>query len=157
MLPVSALSQYVFEGQVDPSDWNGQAYLSEIKDYRKLNGVFNEQLIQRVPLDSLGIFRFSGNSLSEANKLYRIHVDRCASYEQDLNHFTGNCEHSKAMIIIANNKDSISLPQRFDNEIFCFKKRKDTCAADYLVSLEMMTFPMCPPRVDSSKGFLFAH
>ncbi len=119
MLPVSALSQYVFEGQVDPSDWNGQAYLSEIKDYRKLNGVFNEQLIQRVPLDSLGIFRFSGNSLSEANKLYRIHVDRCASYEQDLNHFTGNCEHSKAMIIIANNKDSISLPQRFDNEIFC--------------------------------------
>ncbi|WP_435579571.1 response regulator transcription factor [Gilvibacter sp.] len=119
LLPATSFGQYVFEGQVDPGDWNGQAYLSEIEDYRKLNGVFNEQLIQRVSLDSLGIFRFKGNKLSDKNKLYRIHVDRCASYEQDLNHFTGNCEHSKAMIIIANNRDTITLPQRFDNEIFC--------------------------------------
>ena len=118
-LPISGFGQFLFEGQVNASDWNGQAYLSEISDYRKLQGVFNEQLIQRVDIDSTGVFKFEGDDLPAGNRMYRIHVDRCASFEQEVNHFTGNCEHSKAMIIIANNRDTISLPQSFDEEIFC--------------------------------------
>lgn len=119
LVSISGKAQFLFEGQVDAADWNGQAYLSEISDYRKLEGVFNEQLIQRVEIDSFGVFRFIGDDLPTQNRLYRIHVDRCASYEQEVNHFTGNCEHSKAMIIIANNRDTITMPQGFEQEIFC--------------------------------------
>lgn len=111
--------QFLFEGEVAPGDWNGQAYLSEITDYRKLDGVYNEQLLMRVPLDSLGRFSFSGSNLSETNALYRIHVDQCTTDEQEVNHFTGHCDKSKAMILVANNRDTISLPLGFDREIFC--------------------------------------
>ena len=112
-------AQYSFSGYIDQDQWNNTVYLSVVEDYRKLNGLYNEQIIAKAIADSSGFFEFSGNILDEANRIYRIHVDKCSETEQDINHFNGHCKDSKALIFIANNNDILELPFSFDNQIFC--------------------------------------
>ena len=112
-------AQYSFSGYIDQDRWNNTVYLSVVEDYRKLNGVYNEQIIAKAIADSSGFFEFSGNILDEANRIYRIHVDKCSETEQDINHFNGHCSDSKALIFIANNNDVLELPFSFDNQVFC--------------------------------------
>ena len=116
---LSVKAQYNFSGHVDSEKWQNNVYLSLIEDYRKLSGVFPEQILSKNKLDSLGQFHFSGNQLDLENRIYRIHVDNCTDTEQSLNHFEGQCDDSKEVLFIANNKDTIDFPFTFDSQMFC--------------------------------------
>jgi DNA-binding CsgD family transcriptional regulator len=90
-----------------------------VEDYRKLSGIYTDQLIAKTKADSLGFFEFSGNILENQNRIYRIHMDKCSEDEQDFNHFNGYCEDSLEVLFIANNQDSLYLPLTGDSEMFC--------------------------------------
>ncbi|MEZ4858316.1 MAG: helix-turn-helix transcriptional regulator [Flavobacteriaceae bacterium] len=113
------LGQYQFSGKVSSELKEGKVYLSTVEDYRKISGVYSEQIINMTLPDSLGNFSFQGDNLPVENKMYRIHVDTCSDEEQSLNHFSGHCANSKEVVFIANNTDILSFPFSFDNEMFC--------------------------------------
>ncbi|TCK65261.1 regulatory LuxR family protein [Winogradskyella wandonensis] len=112
-------AQYSFSGYIDAEEWQSTVYLSLVEDYRKIDGVYSEQIIAKTIANADGYFKFTGNMLDEANRIYRIHVDKCSENLQDSNHFNGHCSDSKALIFIANNNDNLELPFSFDNEVFC--------------------------------------
>jgi len=119
LLSFSVKAQYSFSGQVDKNHLENSVYLSLIEDYRKLSGVFSEQIITKQQIDSSGHFQFIGNQLDSENKIYRIHIDNCKEDEQNQNHFDGHCDDSKEILFIAKNSDTITFPFSFDNQIFC--------------------------------------
>lgn len=116
---VSVKAQYLFKGQVDKDHLQSNVYLSLIEDYRKLSGVFSEQIIAKQSVDSSGEFSFSGNQLDNENRIYRIHIDNCTESEQNQNHFDGHCADSKEILFMAKNKDTIEFPFSYDHQIFC--------------------------------------
>ncbi len=109
-------AQYKFSGNVENDSLNGTAYLSIIEDYRKISGVYEEQIISKVKVND-NFFEFNGNNLDVKNKIYRIHIDNCN--ELGANHFKGKCDTSREIIFIANNSDNVSLPISLDNQMFC--------------------------------------
>jgi DNA-binding CsgD family transcriptional regulator len=113
------IAQFEFSGYVNLDINNGGIYLSIVEDYRKISGVFPEQILSKTTADSTGYFSFSGNNLSSDNRIYRIHVDTCSEAEQNTTHFTGHCPTSEEVIFIANNTDQLYLPFSFEKEIFC--------------------------------------
>ena len=117
--PFSASGQYLFEGRVDTQFIDGEVYLSMIEDYRKLSGVYHEQIIAKVKPDSLGYFLFAGTNLPTENKMYRIHADTCKETDQNLSHITGHCENSEEIVFVANNTTTLELPFSFEQEMFC--------------------------------------
>lgn len=112
-------AQYSFSGYTNPEEWDRSVYLSIVEDYRKMSGVYSEQIIAKTTADSTGYFEFKGNMLDTENRIYRIHVDRCLEIEQDANHFNGYCSDSESLLFIAKNTDSLKLPFSFDNQMFC--------------------------------------
>lgn len=119
LVSFSSKAQYCFSGHVDSTVWHDNVYLSLIDDYRKLSGVYYEQIISEVKTDSLGFFKFTGDVLENQNRIYRIHVDNCFDNERNRNHFDGHCSESKEIVFIAKNKDTIIFPFSFDNQMFC--------------------------------------
>ncbi|NNK88840.1 MAG: helix-turn-helix transcriptional regulator [Flavobacteriaceae bacterium] len=109
----------MFSGHVDDQRWQGDVYLSLIEDYRKLSGVYSEQIIARTGADSMGYFEFSGDQLENAYRIYRIHVDNCENGFENSNHFSGHCPDSKEVLFIARNTDTIQFPFSFDKQMFC--------------------------------------
>ncbi|WP_166967483.1 helix-turn-helix domain-containing protein [Yeosuana marina] len=118
LFSLSVKAQYKFTGHIDNKQWNNYVYLSIIDDYRKITGVYSEQIIARVKTDSLGYFMFSGDEIENDNRIYRIHVDNCFD-EENANHFNGHCDKSKEIVFIAKNTDTIAFPFSFENEMFC--------------------------------------
>lgn len=117
--PMFLMAQFHFSGYVDKQNWEGEVYLSIIEDYRKISGVYPEQIISKtLPVED-GFFEFSGDNLHVDNRIYRIHVDTCSEAEKNTTHYTGHCPNSKEIIFVANNTDTISLPFSFDSEMFC--------------------------------------
>lgn len=112
-------AQYYFEGVVDSTTAEAKVYLSIVDNYRKMSGVYTEQILQRATPDGAGKFSFYGNNLSSENRMYRIHVDTCPDTEQGYAHFNGHCSNSEEILFIANNKDTIQLPFSFDSQLFC--------------------------------------
>lgn len=127
-----SFSQYKFSGYVDNKTIEGNVYLSVIEDYRKISGVFPEQILNKTVPDSTGHFTFYGNNLPLENRIYRIHVDTCPEDDQNTTHFTGHCPNSKEVIFIANNNDTLSLPYSFDDEMFCRVVSKNEKADAFL-------------------------
>lgn len=119
LFSIQAQSQFHFYGEVDTNRWEGDVYLSIITNYRKINGVYSEQIIAKTELDSLGQFQFSGNQLSTSLGIYRIHVDNCSTSNFESNHFNGHCSDSKFINFLAKGNDSIQFPFSFDKETFC--------------------------------------
>jgi len=119
MLPSALWAQYQFTGVVNPENQDGKIYLSVVEDFRKISGVFPEQILNETVADSTGHFSFTGNNLPSENKIYRIHVDNCSDADQRISHFTGHCPDSKEIIFIANNNTNLELPFSFENEMFC--------------------------------------
>tara|TARA_R110002072_G_scaffold12987_1_gene55110 strand:+ start:13706 stop:14758 length:1053 start_codon:yes stop_codon:yes gene_type:complete len=115
----TGFAQYEFSGKVDSEFLEGTIYLSVVEDYRKISGVYPEQILNKTFPDSTGAFTFTGNNLPADNKIYRIHVDTCSEEDQNTTHFTGHCPNSEEIVFIANNRDTLSLPFSFDNEMFC--------------------------------------
>jgi len=112
-------AQYSFSGYIEPNEWQNTVYLSIVEDYRKISGVYAEQIIAKTTADTTGYFEFKGNMLDTKNRIYRIHVDKCSEDTQDANHFNGHCSDSKEIIFIANNTDILKLPFSFENQVFC--------------------------------------
>ena len=112
-------AQYSFSGYTNPEEWDRSVYLSIVEDYRKMSGVYSEQIIAKTIADSTGYFEFKGNMLDTENRIYRIHVDRCTDIQQDINHFNGHCSDSEALLFIAKNNDILKLPFSFGNQVFC--------------------------------------
>lgn len=133
----TAKAQYSFSGHVDNKQWHNNVYLSIIEDYRKIYGVYSEQIIAKINTDSLGFFNFTGNQLENENKIYRIHVDNCFDDEQSQNHFNGHCDDSKEVIFIAKNNDSIVFPFSFDKQMFCDIKSNNE-KADVFVKIDSL-------------------
>ncbi|MDX1470211.1 MAG: LuxR C-terminal-related transcriptional regulator [Flavobacteriaceae bacterium] len=120
VLSYSAHSQFLFKGHVDTDRWQSDAYLSYVEDYRKIDGIFTEQIIGRAKVDSLGFFQFQGNQLNPKNRIYRIHVDNCQDGSAGVGvHFSGHCQDSREILFIANNTDTINFPTGFDEESLC--------------------------------------
>lgn len=112
-------AQYSFSGYTNPEEWDSSVYLSIVEDYRKMSGVYSEQIIAKTVADSTGYFQFTGNMLDTENRIYRIHVDRCSIVQQEINHFNGHCSDSEALLFIAKNTDTLKLPFSFGKQIFC--------------------------------------
>ena len=111
-------AQYSFSGVIEDEQWNGAAYLSVVDDYRKTAGIHEEQIINKITIADT-FFKFTGDNLNAANKIYRIHVDNCSDDEQEANHFYGHCDNSREILFIANNRDTINFPVSLDNQMFC--------------------------------------
>ena len=112
-------AQYSFSGYTNPEEGNRAVYLSIVEDYRKMTGVYSEQIIAKTSADTTGYFEFRGNMLDTENRIYRIHIDRCSDIQQDVNHFNGYCADSEALLFIAKNTDTLKLPFSFGKQIFC--------------------------------------
>jgi len=112
-------AQYSFSGYVNPEEWDNTVYLSIVDDYRKLSGVYTEQIIAKTKADESGFFEFKGNMLESQNRIYRIHIDKCTESQQDINHFNGHCGESEQLLFIAKNTDTLKLPFSFGNQVFC--------------------------------------
>ncbi len=114
-----ASAQYYFNGYIDIERWQGEVYLSVIDDYRTIDGIIDEQIISKVSTDKSGFFEIKGDQLNGEQKIYKLHVDNCASFNQSGNHFDGHCEDSKDILFIAKNTDTIAFPLSFDAQMFC--------------------------------------
>jgi len=112
-------AQYSFSGYINPNEWQNSVYLSIVEDYRKMSGVYSEQIIARTTADETGFFEFNGNMLDTENRIYRIHVDKCSEIQQDFNHFNGHCSDSEDLLFMAQNTDTLKLPFSFGNQVFC--------------------------------------
>lgn len=93
-------------------------YLSLVEDYRKSTRVYLDQIVQKSEVDSLGHFYFEGNNLNDQNRIYRIHLDGCSD-NTGSNHFLGQCNNSKNVLFIANNKDTLEFPTSFEDQSLC--------------------------------------
>ena len=120
-LAISAYSnaQYSFSGYTNPEEWDRNVYLSIVEDYRRMSGVYSEQIIAKTTADTSGFFEFKGNMLDTKNRIYRIHVDKCSDLQKDINHFNGHCSDSEALLFIAKNTDTLKLPFSFGKQVFC--------------------------------------
>ncbi|MFV0541306.1 MAG: LuxR C-terminal-related transcriptional regulator [Aestuariibaculum sp.] len=119
LLPLFVHAQYNFSGHIDNKQWHGDVYLSVIEDYRKISGIYYEQIVSKATIDSLGNFKFEGNQLENENRIYRIHVDNCFDGAMSNNHFSGRCDDSEEIVFIANNRDTVAFPFSFNKEMFC--------------------------------------
>ncbi len=118
LIPTICNAQFRFSGSVENDSIYSAAYLSIIEDYRKISGVHEEQIINKVKINT-HFFEFKGNNLDVKNKIYRIHIDNCNDAELDTNHFNGKCDTSREIIFIANNRDTVNLPISLENQVFC--------------------------------------
>ena len=109
-------AQYTFTGQLKDSTAGTPVYLSWIRDYRKISGVYPDQVIQVTTADSLGAFRFNGDELEPTHQIYRIHTDGC---DAGTNHYLRQCEEGEQVSFIASNRDTIHFPLSGDQQIFC--------------------------------------
>jgi DNA-binding CsgD family transcriptional regulator len=112
-------AQYSFSGYINPDQWQNSVYLSIVEDYRKMSGVYSEQIIAKTTADESGFFEFKGNMLDAENRIYRIHVDKCSEVQQGFNHFNGHCSDSEELLFIAKSTDTLKLPFSFGNQVFC--------------------------------------
>ncbi|WCO01041.1 helix-turn-helix domain-containing protein [Psychroserpens ponticola] len=112
-------AQHIFDGYIDNERWQSDVYLSVIEDYRTLDGINDEQIITKVNSDDSGYFQFKGNQLDSQQKIYKLHVDNCDTYNQSSNHFDGHCADSRDILFIAKNTDSITFPLSFEAQMFC--------------------------------------
>ncbi|WP_411895876.1 LuxR C-terminal-related transcriptional regulator [Winogradskyella sp. A2] len=115
----NSYAQYSFSGYIDAEEWQNTVYLSVVEDYRKMSGVYAEQIIAKTFADETGFFEFKGDMLDKENRIYRIHIDKCSETQQDVNHFNGHCDNSLELLFIANNTDTLKLPFSFGNQVFC--------------------------------------
>lgn len=112
-------AQYSFSGYTIPNEWQNTVYLSIVEDYRKMSGVYSEQIIAKTTANKMGFFEFKGNMLDAENRIYRIHIDKCPVNQAEINHFNGHCSDSEELLFIAKNTDTLKLPFSFGNQVFC--------------------------------------
>lgn len=111
--------QFDFKGIVNEPFFEGRAYLSIINDCNKKDLFITENIIQDCAISSTGTFRFNGDYLSPENKIYKIHIDHCNESVHDYKHLLNHCSHSREIVFIANNTDTINFPVNTLSQILC--------------------------------------
>ncbi|AOW19582.1 LuxR C-terminal-related transcriptional regulator [Urechidicola croceus] len=111
--------QFQFSVEVNNEFDNSTAYLSIVDDYKKSFSFLTEKIIQEAKIDSLGNFIFKGDFLSDENKFYKIHIDKCNDNITDSNHLLDHCEDSQEILFIANNTDYIHFPLNNFEQMLC--------------------------------------
>lgn len=150
----TGLSQYNFKGQIAEKKSGKTIYLSIIEDYRKFGRISMEQILKKTVTDSLGNFNFMGDNVNNDNRIYRIHLDDCTDTSTHVEHFFGQCEHSRSILFIANNNDSITFPTSFANQALCeitSTNSKSTAFLDIDVLKEQMAFDFNEFRSEANK------
>ncbi|MDX1314788.1 MAG: helix-turn-helix transcriptional regulator [Eudoraea sp.] len=137
LLCLQAEAQYLFSGELAEKTAGKTVYLSLVEDYRRSSRIYFDQIIRKTTTDSLGQFFFEGNNLSAENRLYRIHIDECQDQNSPDEYFLGNCPNSQSVLFLANNRDTLSLPATFANELFCAVESTNT-ASDKILEIEAM-------------------
>jgi DNA-binding CsgD family transcriptional regulator len=132
LIPLFCSGQYQFSGFTNPQETESTVYLSIVEDYRKLSGVYSEQIVAKTETDTKGYFEFNGDLIEDDNKIYRIHIDTCSEDQKDFNHFNGHCSNSEAFLFIASNNDTLQLPLTYDNEVFCEVESTNPKASAFL-------------------------
>ena len=132
LFPFCSYGQYQFSGSVNEEHIDGTIYLSVVDNYRKISGVFPEQIVDKTKANAEGVFNFTGDLLPDENRIYRIHVDACDEDDLANNHFTGHCLNSQEVVFIANNNTTLALPYSFENEMFCKVVSEDVRASAFL-------------------------
>lgn len=112
------MAQYHFSGQVSPENHDKIVYLSLVENYRKSTRIYQNQIIQKVKVDTLGNFEFLGNHLLDSNRIYQLYLDGCPDQDKSA-HFMGHCDDSASLLFIANNKDTLQFPTSFENQALC--------------------------------------
>lgn len=126
-----AQAQYKFSGHTDAENVHNEVYLSLVEDYRKISGVFADQIIAKATTDNTGYFEFTGNQLDPKNHIYRLHIDHCNATEQSKNHFTGHCKESEEITFVAGNKDTIYFPLSGNYQMFCNIKASNPAVSGF--------------------------
>lgn len=147
-------SQYNFKGQIVEQPRGKTIYLSIIDDYRKFGRISMEQILKKTTSDSLGYFSFTGNNLNKENRIYRIHIDDCLETNSNSEHFFGSCDHSKSILFIANNHDTITFPTSFANEALCeinSTNEKSSAFLEIDVLKEQMAYDFNDFRSDANR------
>ncbi|MDJ0646371.1 MAG: helix-turn-helix transcriptional regulator [Flavobacteriaceae bacterium] len=145
-------AQYLFKGELQENSNYQTAYLSLVEDYRKLWGIYEDQIISSSPVEN-NAFQFSGNNLDATNHIYRIHIDNCGDGDEK-GHFNGQCDVSRSIIFIANAKDTVHFPVTFDNQLLCSieSKQEYTKALSKIDSLkELMVYDYLSYRSEANK------
>lgn len=114
---LSLSAQYQFTVDLEDQSIYQVAYLSLVEDYRKIAGVYEDQIIKQVAIED-GLFRFEGDNLDARHRIYRIHVDNCSNLNEK-GHFNGQCQASRSVIFIASNTDTIRFPVAFEDQVLC--------------------------------------
>ena len=117
---IACLGQYQFKGTF-PKSYNGQSvFLSLVEDYRKVDRVYNSQVIQKTTIDSLGNFLFAGNRLADKNRMYRIHIDDCPdSIPNAKSNYLAACTRSQRVLFLANNRSTLVFPTLSNDQPLC--------------------------------------
>lgn len=148
------LSQYNFEGQIANQQSEKTIYLSIIEDFRKFGRISMEQILKKTTTDPLGYFKFTGDNLTNKNRIYRIHLDDCTETNANAEHFFDSCEHSRSILFIANNNDTVIFPTSFANEALCEITSTNSKSAAFLnidILKEEMAFDFSEFRSDANK------
>ena len=152
MLYEQTYAQYQFTGEVTKDSNYRMAYLSLVEDYRKISGVYEDQIIKSAEIKD-GTFQFSGTNLATQNRIYRIHIDSCTENTGN-GHFNGQCESSRAIAFVANNKDTIHFPLTFGDQLLCSieSSKRHTKTLVRVDSIkELMTYDFLSYRSETNK------
>lgn len=151
-------AQFKFSGQTNKSFINSKAYLFAIEDYKKSDLFLTNYILQESLIDSLGHFNFSGDFLSNQNKIYKIHIDQCNNDISNYQHLLNNCSASNSITFIANNQDSIYLPLNNGNQMFCSLEytRTENIAIQKIDSIqEILLFDLHHTKSDTQRNIIF--
>lgn len=116
---LSLQAQFEFSGQVNSEFIKSTVYLTEVDDYKKTAHFITDNILQSTTTDSIGYYSFSGDFLSNTNKIYKIYVDNCNEDITDYNHLISTCDDSNSVLFIANNRDQIYFPLNIMEQMFC--------------------------------------
>ncbi len=125
-------AQYYISGQLDRTEAGQTVYLSLVEDHRKTERPYFDQWIRKTQTDSTGYFEFSGDNLSPANRIYRLHIDACPEGTPEQSHFLQNCSGYQSVLFIANNRDTLNFPASIEREVFCDVRSTNPQSADLL-------------------------
>ena len=151
-------AQFEFSGEVNQEFINSKVYLLVIDDYEKIDLFLTNQILQETSVNSYGYFEFSGEFLSDTNKIYKIYIDQCNDEITNASHLLKQCDKSNSIVFIANGTDTVHFALNDLNQMFCsFKSsRLENVAIHKIDSVqEVLLSQLQNTKSDSQRNMLF--
>lgn len=121
--------------KLDSSIWSSVAYLAHIPDFRQMNTISSNYIVEKTNISQDGKFYFSTEFLPEQEKLYRIHFSKKGDHPYSLT--IGGKEHNHLFLFAQKNSEiyiQIDSGKSLINKIF-FNCNKTGNAMNYINSL----------------------